>query len=231
MNESPIAVVIEDDVQIQRLVRTALEAAGWQIFEADTVRQGLVEAGTRHPDLVVLDLGLPDGTGMDYLRDLRRWSKVHVIVVSARSHETDKIAALDAGADDYITKPFSVGELLARVRVAHRRAAQFGGEYLSTFRFGEVEVDLAARIVSREGRAVNLTPIEYRLLVALVSNAGRVMTHQALLTEVWGPNRSERAHYLRVFMCNLRRKLEIDPSRPQHLRTEAGVGYRLTTGL
>jgi two-component system, OmpR family, KDP operon response regulator KdpE len=230
MNESPIAVLIEDEAQIRRFVRSALEPAGWQVFEADTVRQGLVEAGTRHPDLVILDLGLPDGTGIDYLRDLRHWSKVHVIVLSARSHENDKIAALDAGADDYITKPFSAGELLARVRVAQRRAAQLGGQADSTFRFGEVEIDLAARVVSRGGQDVHLTPIEYRLLAVLVANAGRVMTHQALLSEVWGPNRSDSAHYLRIFMSNLRQKLEVDPSRPQHLRTETGVGYRLTAG-
>ena len=194
------------------------------------MRQGLVEAGTRHPDLVVLDLGLPDGTGIDYLRDLRNWSKVHVIVLSARSHENDKIAALDAGADDYITKPFSAGELLARVRVAQRRAAQLGRQAESAFRFGEVEVDLAARVVLRGGQDVHLTPIEYRLLAVLVANAGRVMTHQALLSEVWGPNRADSAHYLRIFMSNLRQKLEVDPSRPQHLRTETGVGYRLTAG-
>ncbi len=230
MNETPVAVIVEDETQIRRFVRSALEPAGWQVFEADTVRQGLVEAGTRHPDLVILDLGLPDGTGIDYLRDLRHWSKVHVIVLSARSHENDKIAALDAGADDYITKPFGAGELLARVRVAQRRSAQLNGQTESTFHFGDVQVDLAARVVSRAGHPVHLTPIEYRLLAVLVANAGRVMTHQALLREVWGPNRSDSAHYLRIFMSNLRQKLEADPSRPQHLRTETGVGYRLAAG-
>ena len=153
-----------------------------------------------------------------------------MIVLSARSHESEKIAALDAGADDFITKPFSAGELLARVRVAQRRAAQLGAQGDSTLRFGDVEVDLAARIVSRAGAEVHLTPIEYRLLAVLVGNAGRVMTHQSLLREVWGPSRSDSAHYLRIFMANLRQKLEADPSRPQYLRTETGVGYRLAPG-
>lgn len=227
MKDAPVAVVVEDEAQIRRFVRASLEEAGWQVFEADTVRRGLVEAGTRHPELVILDLGLPDGSGLELLRDLRHWSKVHVIVLSARSHENDKIAALDAGADDFITKPFGAGELLARVRAAQRRASQAGARGSSTSRFGEVEIDLAARIVSRAGAEVHLTPIEYRLLAVLVANAGRVMTHQALLREVWGPARSDSAHYLRIFMSNLRQKLEVDPSRPQHLRTEVGVGYRL----
>ncbi len=230
MNESPIAVIVEDETQIRRFVRSALETSNWQVFEAGTVRQGLVEAGTRHPDLIVLDLGLPDGSGLDYLRDLRHWSQVPVIVLSARSHEDDKIAALDAGADDYVTKPFSAGELLARVRVAQRRAAQLVAQNDSTFHFGEVAVDLVARVVSRAGAGVHLTPIEYRLLAVLVSNAGRVLTHHHLLREVWGPNRQDSAHYLRIFMANLRQKLEVDPSRPRHLLTETGVGYRLSPG-
>ena len=230
MNESPVAVIVEDEPQIRRFVHASLAEAGWQVFEADTVRRGLMTAGTRRPDLVILDLGLPDGSGLELLRDLRHWSTVHVIVLSARAHENDKIAALDAGADDFITKPFGAGELLARVRAAQRRAAQAGAQGESTFRFGQVEVDLAARIVTRAGADVHLTPIEYRLLAVLVGNAGRVMTHQALLREVWGPARSDSAHYLRIFMSNLRQKLELDPSRPQHLRTETGVGYRLVAG-
>lgn len=227
MNELPTALIVEDEPQIRRFVRTALEGENWQVFEAGTVRQGLVEAGTRRPDLIILDLGLPDGDGMDYLRDLRHWSKVHVIVLSARTHETDKITALDAGADDYITKPFSAGELLARVRVALRRSAGLAGAAESVFRFGSIEVDLAARRVTRQGQPVHLTPIEYRLLGVLIANTGRVLTHRHLLREVWGPNRSDSAHYLRIYMGHLRQKLENEPARPKHLITETAVGYRL----
>jgi two-component system KDP operon response regulator KdpE len=229
MGELPVALIVEDEPQIRRFVRSALEGADWQVFEAETVRQGLVEAGTRRPDLIILDLGLPDGDGVDYLRDLRHWSKVHVIVLSARSHEADKIAALDAGADDYITKPFGAGELLARVRVALRRSAGLAGAADSIFRFGQVEVDLAARLVTRAGQPVHLTPIEYRLLGVLIANAGRVMTQQHLLREVWGPGRSDSAHYLRIYMGHLRQKLEDEPARPRHLITETAVGYRLVT--
>ncbi len=225
------AVVVEDEPQIRRFVRAALEAEGWQVFEASTVKQGLVEAGTRRPDLIVLDLGLPDGDGVDYLRDLRGWSAVPVIVLSARSDENDKIAALDAGADDYLTKPFGVGELMARVRVALRRglgAGQGGGEGGSpVFRFGEVEVDRVARRVLRAGEPVHLTPIEYRLLGELMANAGKVLTHRQLLKAVWGPAHVEQSHYLRVYMGNLRQKLEAKPAQPQHLVTETAVGYRL----
>ena len=227
MNERPTALIVEDEPQIRRFVRTALEAEQWQVVEADTVRQGLVEAGTRRPQLIILDLGLPDGDGVAYLRDLRHWSNVHVIVLSARSHEDDKIAALDAGADDYITKPFSAGELLARVRVALRRSAGLAGSIASTFTFGGVSVDLAARLVKRNGQPVHLTPIEYRLLGVLIANAGRVLTQQHLLREVWGPNRSDSAHYLRIYMAHLRQKLEDEPARPKHLITETAVGYRL----
>ena len=221
------AVVVEDEPQIRRFVRTALEAEGWQVFEASTVKQGLVEAGTRRPDLIVLDLGLPDGDGVDYLRDLRGWSTVPVIVLSARSDETDKIAALDAGADDYLTKPFGVGELMARVRVALRRGLGAGDAGSPVFRFGDVEVDRVARRVQRAGEPVHLTPIEYRLLGELMANAGKVLTHRQLLKAVWGPAHVEQSHYLRVYMGNLRQKLEADPARPQHLVTETAVGYRL----
>jgi len=231
MTESPVVLIVEDEQQIRRFVRSALEDSGWRVFEAGTLRQGLIEAGTRHPDLIILDLGLPDGTGVELLVDLRRWSRVHVIVLSARAHENDKIAALDAGADDYITKPFSAGELLARVRVGQRRAIQLGGGSVdSAVSFAEVTVDLAAHVVTRAGADVHLTPIEYRLLAVLVTNAGRVLTHHYLLSEVWGPTKSESSHYLRIFMANLRQKLEVDPSRPRHLLTETGVGYRLTLG-
>ena len=226
-----IAVVVEDEPQIRRFVRAALEAEGWQVFEASTVKQGLVEAGTRRPDMIVLDLGLPDGDGVDYLRDLRGWSTVPVIVLSARSDENDKIAALDAGADDYLTKPFGVGELMARVRVALRRglgAGQAGGDGGSpVFRFGEVEVDRVARRVLRAGVPVHLTPIEYRLLGELMANAGKVLTHRQLLKAVWGPAHVAQSHYLRVYMGNLRQKLEHNPAQPRHLVTETAVGYRL----
>jgi len=220
------AVIVEDEPQIRRFVRSALEGEGWQVHDAGTVKQGLVEAGTRRPDLVVLDLGLPDGDGVGYLKDLRAWSAVPVIVLSARSDEADKIAALDAGADDYLTKPFGVGELMARVRVAMRRARASAGDGSSRIVFGAVQLDLAARSVSRDGQPVHLTPIEYRLLGVLVGSAGKVLTHRHLLREVWGPNAVEHSHYLRVYMANLRRKLEADPTRPEHLLTETGVGYR-----
>ena len=222
----PVALIVEDEASIRRFVRLALEAEGWQVHEAGTLRQGLVDAGTRRPELIILDLGLPDGDGVDYLRDLRAWSQVAVIVLSARSEEADKIAALDAGADDFLTKPFGVGELMARVRVAQRRKqSATPGE--SRFAFGEVEVDLAARRVTRAGEAVHLTPTEYRLLTELIANAGKVLTHRQLLKAVWGPSHADDSHYLRVYMGNLRAKLEAEPARPQHLITETAVGYRL----
>lgn len=226
----PVALIVEDEATIRRFVRMALQAEGWQVHEASTVRQGLIDAGTRRPDLVILDLGLPDDDGVTYLKDLRSWSTVPVIVLSARSDESDKIAALDAGADDYLTKPFGVGELMARVRVAQRRgqahAARNAGEQMQ-FRFGSIEVDLAQRRVLRQGQAVHLTPIEYRLLTHLIANAGKVLTHYQLLKAVWGPSHVEDNHYLRVYMANLRQKLEEQPAQPRHLLTETAVGYRL----
>ena len=223
----PAAVIVEDEPQIRRFVRGALEAQQWQVHEAGTVKEGLVEAGTRRPDLVILDLGLPDGDGVAFLRDLRTWSHVPVIVLSARSDEADKIAALDAGADDYLTKPFGVGELMARVRVAMRRVQRPADPGSSTITIGDVTVDLAERRVHRAGAAVHLTPIEYRLLGVLIANVGRVLTHRHLLREVWGPAHSERTHYLRIYMGHLRQKLEADAAQPRHIVTETGVGYRL----
>jgi len=224
----PVAVVIEDEPQIRRFVRGALEAEGWQVHEAETLQRGLAEAGTRKPDLLVLDLGLPDGDGLALIRDVRGWSAVPIIVLSARVDESDKIAALDAGADDYLTKPFGVGELLARVRANLRRPRTAAGEAAEpVFRFGEVEIDRAARLVRRAGAEVHLTPIEYRLLSVLASHAGRVLTHRQLLREVWGPSHSGQSHYLRVYMGHLRHKLEADPAQPRHLLTETAVGYRL----
>ena len=227
MSEAAASIlIVEDEKQIRRFVRTALEAQGHKVFEAQTAREGLVEAGTRKPDLVVLDLGLPDLDGVEFIRDLRTWSAMPVIVLSARTNETEKIAALDAGADDYLTKPFGVGELLARVRVALRRGAT-GSEDDPVIAFGGVRVDLAKRSVTRAGAPVHLTVIEYRLLSVLARGAGKVITHRQLLREVWGPSHVEHSHYLRIYMGQLRHKLEDDPARPRYLLTETGVGYRL----
>lgn len=224
---TPVALVLEDERQIRHFVRASLEEEGWQVFEADTVRQALVEAGTRRPDLVVADLGLPDGDGIDFIREFRTWSGAPVIVLSARTDEADKVNALDAGADDFITKPFGVAELLARVRANMRRIRSERSATGAMFRFGDVEIDFAARIVRRQGREVHLTPIEYRLLGVLTANVGRVLTHRHLLREVWGPSHADSTHYLRVFMGHLRQKLEDDPAQPKHIVTESGVGYRL----
>ena len=228
---SPVALLVEDEPHIRRFVRASLEAEGWRVFETDTLKRGLVEAATRKPDLVIADLGLPDGDGVDLIRELRTWSHVPVIVLSARSDEGEKVRALDAGADDYIEKPFGVSELLARVR-AHRRRQQGGqpGEGGSLVTIGNVEIDLAARIVRKSGAEVHLTPLEYRLLGVLLANAGRVLTHRHLLREVWGPSHVAQNHYLRVFMGTLRHKLEDDPAQPRMLVTETGVGYRLIAG-
>lgn len=223
----PVAILIEDERQIRRFVRTALEAEGWSVLEAETVRQGLTEAGTRKPDLVILDLGLPDADGMQFLRDFRVWSKVPVIVLSARVDERDKIEALDAGADDYLTKPFGIGELLARVRTASRHHQEAGGALESMFEFGDVKVDLGLRTVEKRGTQVHLTPTEYRLLALLIANAGKVLTHRQILREVWGPSHADDGHYVRVYMGHLRQKLEDLPAQPKHILTETAVGYRL----
>lgn len=231
----PVVILIEDEIQIRRFVRSTLEAEGWQVHEAGTARQGLADAGTRKPDLLIVDLGLPDGDGIDVIRDVRGWSNVPIVVLSARTDESDKIAALDAGADDYLIKPFGLGELMARVRANLRRPRTVlvqsqGGVNSQTdavFRFGDVEINRVARIVRRAGVEVHLTPVEYRLLTVLVTNVGRVMTHKQLLRDVWGPSHSEQSHYLRIYMGHLRRKLEADPAQPRHLLTEIGVGYRL----
>jgi two-component system KDP operon response regulator KdpE len=232
---APIAIIIEDEPQIRRFVRAALEAEGWLVHEADTIKKGLTETGTRKPDLLVLDLGLPDGDGLELIRDVRSWSGVPIVVLSARSDEADKIAALDAGADDYLSKPFGVGELLARVRANLRRPRAAHGEGSADvtleadplFRFGDVEVDRQARLVRRGGVEVHLTPIEYRLLTVLIANVGRVLTHRQLLREVWGPSHAGQSHYLRIYMGHLRQKLEVDPTQPRHFLTETAVGYRL----
>lgn len=222
----PVVLVIEDEPQIRRFVRAALEAEHCSVVEADTAGRGLIEAGTRKPDLVIVDLGLPDRDGTDVVRDVRGWSAVPILILSARSEEESKVSALDAGADDYLTKPFGVPELQARVRALLRRAARTAGDASPVVSFGDVTVDLAKRLVTRGGEVVHLTPIEYRLLAQLIANIGRVLTHRQLLLEVWGPNAVEHTHYLRVYMTGLRRKLEPNPNISQFILTEPGVGYR-----
>ncbi|GME34881.1 two-component system response regulator KdpE [Pantoea agglomerans] len=217
-------LIVEDEKEIRRFVRLALENEDLKVFDADTLQRGLIEAATRKPDLVILDLGLPDGDGTDFIRDLRQWSAIPVIVLSARSDEQDKIAALDAGADDYLTKPFGIGELLARVRVALRRHG--GQQPEARIQFADVSVDFAARRVQRNGSEIHLTPIEFRLLSILLNNAGKVLTQRQLLSQVWGPNAVEHSHYLRIYMGHLRQKLEANPTQPAHLLTETGIGYR-----
>ncbi|HZX31648.1 MAG TPA: two-component system response regulator KdpE [Rhodocyclaceae bacterium] len=218
-------LLIEDEPQIRRFVRAALEAEGSRVFEAENGQRGLIEAGTRKPDLLIVDLGLPDMDGVDLIRDFRSWSEAPVLILSARSDEQDKIDALDAGADDYLTKPFGVGELAARVRALQRRRMK-GQEASPRLAFGGVEVDFSRRTVHRDGEPVHLTPIEYRLLSVLAANGGKVMTHRSLMREVWGPNHGESGHYLRIYMSHLRQKLEADPAQPAHFLTETGVGYR-----
>lgn len=218
-------LLIEDEPQIRRFVRAALETEGCRVYEAENAQRGLIEAGTRKPDVIVLDLGLPDKDGVSVIRELRTWTEVPIIVLSARTQETEKINALDSGADDYLTKPFGTGELMARIRVALRRRGT--AEDASEFRFGDVNVDFADRRVFRGGQEIHLTAIEYRLLTILIRNSGKVLTHRQLLKEVWGPSHVDDSHYLRTYMAHLRQKLEADPAQPKHLITETGVGYRL----
>ncbi|MBT0395293.1 two-component system response regulator KdpE [Morganella morganii subsp. morganii] len=221
-------LIIEDEKGIRRLLRTALEGDSVRVFEAEDLARGLVEAATRKPDLVILDLGLPDGDGITFVQEFRQWSSVPVLVLSARDSEHDKIAALDAGADDYMTKPFGVGELQARLRVLMRRYP--GSEKNDpVYEFGDICVDIAARQVRKGGEEVHLTPIEFRLLTILIGHSGKVLTQRQLLNEVWGPNAVEHAHYLRIYMGHLRQKLETDPARPQHFITETGIGYRFVS--
>ena len=223
--KSMVALVIDDEVQIRRLLRLTLEDQGYRVFEAVNGQEGLLEAAQRRPDVVLLDLGLPDMDGVEVLKRLREWSRVPILVLSVRDREEQKIAALDNGADDYVTKPFSSGELLARLRVAQRHGQP--SPDTAIFRSGNLEVDLTARIVKMKGKEVKLTATEYALLRLFVQHAGRVLTHRQILREVWGPNYEEQTHYLRVYVGHLRDKLEVDPGCPALLITEPGIGYRL----
>jgi len=227
MNETKptIALVIDDEVQIRRLLRLTLEANGYKVYEAATGQDGLLEAAQRRPEVVVLDLGLPDLDGVTVLKRLREWSRAPVLVLSVRDRDEDKIAALDNGADDYVTKPFSTGELLARLRVAQRHVQPTPDTAI--FRSGDLQVDLTARVVTVKGRDVKLTATEYALVRMFVRHAGKVLTHRQILREVWGPNSEEQTHYLRVYLGHLREKLEANPAQPEHFITEPGVGYRL----
>ncbi|MFA6061659.1 MAG: two-component system response regulator KdpE [Gallionella sp.] len=219
-------LLVEDEKEIRRFVRLALQGEGCQVSEAETMTQGLQEAANLKPQLIILDLGLPDGNGVDFVQRLRSWSQVPVLVVSARSTEYDKILVLDAGADDYLTKPFSVGELLARVRALLRRSRADNELNTPVVKFGTIEVDLARRLVSKAQQSVHLTAMEFKLLSVLLTNAGRVLTHRHLLREVWGGAHSEHNHYLRIYVAHLRQKLEDDPTQPVYFQTEIGVGYR-----
>lgn len=222
----PTVIVVEDEANLRRFVRLALEAEGCEVFEADSVKRGLIETGTRKPDLLVLDLGLPDGDGIDLIRELRTWSEIPIIVLSARTAEAEKVAALDAGADDYLTKPFGSAELLARIRAHLRRRQRAGADGASLLAFGSIQVDLGRRLVEKNGQPLHLTPIEFRLLAYLVANPDCVLTHRQLLKAVWGPSHAEDSHYVRVYMGHLRKKLEADPANPDHIVTEPGIGYR-----
>lgn len=229
MTSSPRILLIEDDASIRRFVRLALEDEGWHVCEADTAKRGLIEAASRQPDAIVLDLGLPDGDGKSVIAELRSWSQLPILVLSAREREDEKVATLDAGADDYLSKPFGVPELLARLRVMLRRGQQsIASEKLSSrVCFGDISVNLATHEVRRNDVAIHLTPIEFRLLSALIAGQGRVLTHRQLLLKVWGPEYLDRPHYLRVHMANLRHKVEANPAQPIYLVTELQVGYRI----
>jgi two-component system KDP operon response regulator KdpE len=225
----PLILLIEDDPQIRRFLRAALAAEDYRLQESVTADEGLAQAASRQPDLILLDLGLPDRDGLEVIQKIREWGKVPILVLSARGQEKDKIAALDLGADDYVAKPFAVGELLARIRAALRRSITRTDNAGSVVRFGPVEVDLEKRAVRVDGQEVHLTPNEYKLLQVLIQHAGKVLTQRQLLNQVWGPQHTEQAQYLRVYIAQLRRKLERNPARPRYLQTEPGVGYRLVS--
>jgi two-component system, OmpR family, KDP operon response regulator KdpE len=223
-----LILLIEDEPQMQRFLRIVLQGQGYCFIEAQTGQEGLVQAATRSPDIILLDLGLPDIDGLEVTRRLREWSDIPIIVLSAREQEEDKIKALDAGADDYLTKPFGAGELLARIRVAVRhKVMRQAGQGEPVFILDNLRVDMSQRQVFLNEQEVHLTPIEYKLLTVLIQNAGKVVTHSQLLKEVWGPSYSKETQYLRVYMTQLRHKLELDPARPRFLINEPGIGYRL----
>ncbi|MCC7543029.1 MAG: response regulator [Deltaproteobacteria bacterium] len=223
-----VILVVEDEPQMRKFVRASLTSHGYRVLEADRAVDAVRMLTSHNPEMVLLDLGLPDGDGIELTKQLREWSRVPIIVLSARGREDDKVAALDAGADDYLTKPFGVNELLARMRVALRHAQSRGADaYVQTFEFGELKIDLVRREVFRGAEELHLTPTEYRLLVLFAQNAGKVLTHRQILKEVWGPAYAAQTHYVRVHMAELRKKVEADPSRPKLLVTEPGVGYRL----
>lgn len=218
-------LIIEDEKEILRFVRLALENEAFRVYEASECQRGLMEAASRKPDLVILDLGLPDKDGIHFIQDFRQWSATPIIVLSARDSEQDKVIALDAGADDYLTKPFGISELLARVRASLRRTIKQETEH-TQFSFGDITIDWVNRMVTRKEDAIHLTPTEFRLLSELVNNSGKVLTQRHLMLHVWGPNFVEHSHYLRIYMGHLRQKLETDPTCPVHLMTETGIGYR-----
>lgn len=226
-NNAGNIVLIEDELQIRRFVSAALENENFQVFCAETGKQGLIEIGTRKPDAVILDLGLPDIDGLEVIRETRSWSNIPIIVLSARTQEVEKVAALDAGADDFLSKPFGTPELIARLRAQLRRRTMLGEvSQQGIYVFGNISVDLPKRLISKNAQAVHLTPIEFRLFTELVKNAGRVVTQRQLLKEVWGPSYVDNEHYLRIYMSHLRQKLEDDPTQPEHFITEVGVGFR-----
>lgn len=225
--EGPLVLVVEDEPQMRRFLRASLTSHGFRLVEAPTGREGIALATSHNPEVILLDLGLPDGDGIALTKELRGWSRTPIIVISARGRDTDKVEALDAGADDYLTKPFAVNELLARIRVALRHAEQARGSSVPVVETGGLRVDFGRREVTLDGKELHLTPIEYRLLALLAQNAGRVLTQGQILNEVWGPGHDEQKHYLRVYMAQLRRKVERDPAQPKLLVTEPGVGYRL----
>ena len=223
-----LVLVVEDEPQMRKFIRASLSSHGYRVIEADHVNEAVAMITSHNPELLLLDLGLPDGDGIELTRRIREWSRVPIVVLSARGREDDKVAALDAGADDYLTKPFGVNELLARMRVALRHAQSAGGGApVQTMEFGDLKIDLVRREVFRGTEEMHLTPIEYKLLVLLAQNAGKVLTHRQILKEVWGPAYASQTHYVRVHMAELRKKVEDSPSRPKLIVTEPGVGYRL----